>query len=335
MAHEGQQQFLDIVFRMNLGLAAGAVAELGIANLIPRGSARPVAELASEAGCEAEYLYRTLRLLASYEIFEETAPRQFALTPVAESMRDDAVESTRGGWRMIHRITRPTVQGLEQGLRTGGVPLTIGLGQPIFEYLPSHPEDAAIFDAGMNAFHGPEAAAMLDAYDFGGIQTLADIGGGNGSLLIQVLKKYPTLRGVLFDLGHVMERAKGNLLSAGVSDRCRVEQGDFFKAIPAGADAYLFRHIIHDWTDEQSTLILTNCRKVMPATGRLLLVESVVPPGNTRSRAKDFDLAMLLYPGGKERTADEYRALFAGAGFALHGITPTNSPVSVIEGRPR
>jgi len=334
VATEGHRTFLEIVFHMNLGLAAGAVADLGIANLIPRGSARAVADLASEAGCDGAHLYRTLRLLASYGIFAETAPGQFALTPVAESMRDDASESTRAGWRMIHRITLPTLQGLEQGLRTGGAPLTIGLGQPLFEFMPSHPEEAALFDAGMTAIHGPETAAMLDAYDFSGIATLADIGGGNGSLLVPVLKKHPALRGVLFDLGHVMERAKGNLLSAGVSDRCRIAQGDFFQSIPAGADAYLFRHIIHDWTDEQSTQILVNCRKVMPANGRLLLVETVVPTGNTRSIAKDFDFAMLLYPGGKERTEAEYRALFAGAGFALRGITPTNSPVSVIEGRP-
>lgn len=249
-------------------------------------------------------------------------------------MRSDAVDSTRAGWRMFHRILPPALQGLAESLRTGGTPLATGLGQPLFEFLPSHPEDAAIFDEGMTALHGPETAAMLDAYDFSGIGTLADIGGGNGSLLTMTLQKYPGLQGLLCDLRHVIDRATRNLERAGVADRCRVEPVDCFASIPGGADAYLFRHILHDWTDGQSATILGNCRKVIPPTGRLLLVEVVVPAGNGRSLAKDFDFAMLLYPGGRERTEAEYRNLLGTAGFRLTGITPTDSPVSVIEGRP-
>jgi hypothetical protein len=268
---------MEVMMATHLGHAACAVAELGIANLIPRGGSRPVADLASEVGCDAAHLYRTLRLLASYGFFEERAPHTFALTPTAAAMRDDAPESTRAGWRMFGRILPPTVRGLDEGLRTGATPLTVGLGQPLFDFLMSNPEDAAIFDAGMTAIHGPETAAMLDVFDFGGIGTLADIGGGNGSLLVTVLQRYPQMQGLLFDRPHVIERAKDSLERAGLAARCRLEPGDFFDAIPPDADAYLFRHIIHDWTDEQSTTILTNCRKVIPATGRLLLVEVVVP----------------------------------------------------------
>jgi hypothetical protein len=327
------QEFLQMIARTHLGFAAGAIAELGIADLIPRGAARPVTELAAEGGCDAALLYRTLRFLASYGIFEETAPRSFALTSAADAMRSDAPESTRGGWRMVHGIFRAQ-QGLEESLRTGRTPFVNSFGQPIFAYLGSHPEDAAIFDAGMTSFHGPETAAMLKAYDLSGIGTLADIGGGNGSLLIPTLSRYPNLKGLLFDVGHVIDRARSNIHAAGLTDRCRIEQGSFFESIPQGADAYLLRHIIHDWTDEQSVAILKNCRRVMPANGRLLIVEAVVPPGNHPSAAKDFDFLMLMYPGGMERTADEYRALFQAAGFELSSITPTESPVSVIEGHP-
>lgn len=249
-------------------------------------------------------------------------------------MRDDAPESTRADWRMFHRIWPRTATHVGDALRTGGTPLSMGLEQPLFDFLASHPEDAAIFDAGMTAIHGPETAAMLDAYDFRGIGTLADIGGGNGSTLVKVLQRYPEMRGLLFELPHVVERARATVERAGLAERCRIESGNFFTSIPAGADAYLFRHIIHDWTEEQSETILGNCRQVMPKDGQLLIVEVVVPDGNERSMAKDFDFAMLLYPGGKERTEEEYRRLFQASGFALNGITATDSPVSVIEGRP-
>ena len=175
---------------------------------------------------------------------------------------------------------------------------------------------------------------MIEAYDFNGIATLADVGGGNGSLLTAVLGEYPEMRGLLFDLGHVAGRARDNIAVAGCSDRCEVREGNFFESFPAGVDAYLMRHIIHDWTDEQCVQILNNCRAVIPERGRLLIVEAVVPSGNDPSPAKDLDMAMLLYPGGMERTEEEYRGLFAAAGFELAGVTPTASPVSVLEGRP-
>jgi hypothetical protein len=148
------------------------------------------------------------------------------------------------------------------------------------------------------------------------------------------LLKYAAMKGVLFDLGHVIGRATGNLQKADLSDRCEVREGSFFEAFPAGADAYLVRHVIHDWDDQQSIQILKNCRAVIPAHGRLFVVEAVVPEGNDPSPAKEFDMAMLIYPGGMERTEAEYRALFSAAGFELVGVTPTASAVSVVEGRP-
>jgi hypothetical protein len=174
---------------------------------------------------------------------------------------------------------------------------------------------------------------VLDAYDFSGIRVLADVGGGNASNLIATLRKYPEMQGLLFDLPHVAERARQHIAEAGLEDRCRVVGGNFFESVPEGADAYMMRHIIHDWTDEQSTTILRHCHAAMPPDGRLLLVESVIPPGNDPFPAKLLDLTMLAIPGGKERSEDEYRVLLEGAGFELTQIVPTSTIMSVIEAR--
>ena len=175
---------------------------------------------------------------------------------------------------------------------------------------------------------------MLEAYDFSGIETLADIGGGNGSLLTAVLQRYPGLKGLLFDLGHVIGRTREVVQKLGLQQRCVVMEGNFFESVPAGADAYLLRHIIHDWTDAQSVQILSNIRKVIPPQGKVLLVEFKVPGANEASLGKDADMIMLAFPGGKERTNEEYRVLFEQSGFRLTSVTPTKSAVCVIEGAP-
>lgn len=333
MAAEENIQLLQIMGGAVLSRMVAAMAEFGIADLIEPGASRPVGELAAATGCHEQTLYRCLRYLASHDIFEENPRGSFALTPLAAALRADADGSFRAGARMLGRMF-PAVAQLEDTLRDGENGIVKAFGQPLFEYLPNHPDLAAIFDGGMTAIHGPETPAMLEAFDFSGIGTLADVGGGNGSLLTPLLLKYPAMKGILFDLGHVIERAKANLRKAGLGDRCEVREGNFFEAFPAGADAYLMRHIIHDWNDQQSVQILKNCRAVMPPHGRLFIVETVVPTGNEPSPAKEFDMAMLIYPGGMERTEDEYRALFSAAGLELAGVTPTPSPVSVIEGRP-
>ena len=333
MSMDEQIKLFDIMRGPTLAQAVCEIAELGIPDLIEGGSPRSITDLAAAVGSDERSLYRVMRFLASHGFFEEKENRSFDLTPLATAVRSDAEGSFRPAARMFMRFFS-CLKNFEHSLRTGGSALTETLGEPIFDYLSKHPEEATIFDAAMTAIHGPETPAMLEAYDFTGIDTLADIGGGNGSLLIATLKRYPDLKGMLFDLDHVATRAEDPIHSAGLADRCSIRQGSFFEALPPGADAYLFRHIIHDWTDEQSFRILRNCRDVIPANGRLLVVEPVVPPGNDPSPAKDMDVLMLVFPGGMERTEDEYRDLFRDAGFELSGVTPTASPVSVIEGRP-
>jgi hypothetical protein len=172
---------------------------------------------------------------------------------------------------------------------------------------------------------------MLDAYDFIRFKTLIDVGGGNGTMLIEVLRRTPALHAVLFDRQHVVERAAPRIAEAGLAARCTEIGGDFFTSVPGGGDAYLLRHIIHDWDVERSRTILRNIRAVLPAQGVVLVVESVIPPGNEPFFGKWLDLNMLVIPGGKERTAEEYNTLFKECGLHLERIVPTRTEVSVIE----
>lgn len=326
-------QINQIMLGTVLASAVSSVAEFGIADLIEPGSARPVSELAAETGCHERALYRTMRYLSAHGFFEEREGRNFALGRLGQELRSDSPFSCRASARMLGFLS-PGATEFEHCLKTEGSGAAKAFGKPLFDWLAERPDEAAVFDAAMTAIHGPEGPAMLAAYDFSGVQTLADVGGGNGELISLILNQHPEMRGIHFDLAHVSARAAERIQAAGLADRCAMSQGSFFEAFPAGADAYLMRHIIHDWSDEQCVQILRNCRTVIPDDGRLLVVEAVIPPGNDPAPAKDFDMVMMVYPGGLERTEDEYRDLYAAAGFELVSVTPTLSPVSVIEGRP-
>ena len=333
MAQAETEELTRIMLSAALSRALSTIAELGIADHIEAGSPQSVKSLAGITGTHERSLYRILRFLASHGLFQETDHHQFDHTPLSNCLRTDAEHSFRAAAQMMHRLF-PAWDGLHHAALTGEPGFNQVYGKPIFDYVGTHPDLGPILDAGMTAIHGHETSAMLDAYDFSGIEVLADIGGGNSSLLRAVLQRYPAMKGVLFDLGHVIGRASENIKAGGLSDRCSVSEGSFFESIPSGADAYSFRHIIHDWTDEQSVQILGNCRRVIPDNGKLLLIEAVVPMGNEPSLAKDFDMTMLTLPGGIERTAEEYKHLLAQAGFNLTSITSTASLVSVIEGKP-
>jgi ubiquinone/menaquinone biosynthesis C-methylase UbiE len=306
------------------------VAKLGIADLLAQGP-RTVADLAGKAEVHDRSLFRVLRMLASRGIFAEQPDGRFALTPLAEPLRSDALHSQRAFAIMMGEEQFRAYGDLLYSVRTGKPSFDHIFGEPIFDYLGEHPESAATFDAAMSAIHGRETASILDAYDFTGIGELCDVGGGNGSVLIATLARYPSLRGVLFDLPHVIERARPAIITAGVADRCRLITGNFFESIYHGADAYFFRHIIHDWDDEKATAILVNCRRALKPGAKILVVESVVPPGNEPFFGEDLDLTMLVMPGGMERTEAEYRQLFAGAGLNLERIVTSPSEMCVIE----
>jgi SAM-dependent methyltransferase len=306
------------------------VAKLGIADLLAPGP-RSVADLARQSQVHERSLYRVLRMLASRGIFVEQADGRFALTPLAEPLCSDAPDSQRAFAIMMGEEQFRAYGGLLYSVRTGKPAFDQIYGEPIFDYLGKHSESAKTFDAAMSSIHGRETQAILDAYDFSGIGELCDVGGGNGSVLIATLTRDRFLRGVLFDLPHVIERARPAVEAAGLAERCRLVAGNFFESIYSGADAYFFRHIIHDWDDDKSTTILKNCRAALKPSGKILVVESVVPPGNEPYFGKDLDLTMLVMPGGMERTENEYRGLFAGAGLKLARIVKSPTEMCVLE----
>jgi len=333
MGQRESEQLTQILLDALSARALCTVADLGIADHIAPGSPRSVAYLAKATATHEQSLYRTLRLLASHGVFRETGEGSFDHTAMSSALRTDAEGSFHAGAEMFHLLFH-AFDKLDHTIRTGESAFTKAFGKGLFEHVMEHPQLAKVFDAGMTSFHGYETAAMLEAYDFSTIGVLADVGGGNGSLISAVLRRWPMMRGILFDLGHVVARARQSAPAQGLADRCQFVEGNFFETVPAGADAYLLRHVLHDWTDAQCVTILQHCRRVIPSHGRLLVVECVVPAGNDRSISKDYDILMMAGPGGLERTEPQFRTLFERSGFQVSSVTPTSTMVSVIEGRP-
>ncbi len=313
--------------------AIHVAAQLDVATHLAAG-ALTAEELATRVGAHAPTLYRVLRALASVGLFAEDATGRFSLTELGEYLRDDVPHSQRAVALMMGNEHYRAWGELLHSVRTGECAFEHVYGQNIFTYMQSHAETAQIFDRAMVGIHGRETAVMLAAYDFSALGTLVDVGGGNGSLLIEAVRQNPRLRGVLFDQHDTIARAQANVVDSGVADRLQCVAGDFFRAVPSGGDAYLLRHIIHDWDEPRCQLILGNCRAAMNRDGRLLVIEAVIPPGNEPHWGKFLDLNMLVVPGGKERTEAEYRALLGSAGFELSRVVPTQGDVAVIEARP-
>lgn len=313
--------------------ALRVVAELGIADLLAQG-ARSIDELAAETGAHAPSLYRFMRALASCGVFSETnEERVFELTPMAELLRADVEGSLRPVAIFMGADWHWQVWGdAVYSARTGRAAWEHVHGKEVFPYFAEHAGAARVFDDAMTSFSKMVAKDVVEAYDFSSIGKLADIAGGHGSLLAAILRANAHMKGLLFDVPQVIAGAQSQLEAEGVAERCELASGDFFESVPAGADAYLMKHIIHDWDDARAIAILKNCHRAMTETGKLLLVEMVIPPGNEPHFGKIQDLEMLLSPGGLERTAEEFRGLLAAAGFELTRIIPTASPMSVIEG---
>jgi len=328
------QQIDGMITGYWISQAIYATAKFGIADKLKDGP-KSVEELARATSTNPDALYRLLRALASKGIFAEGEPRQFLLTPLAEPLRSDVRGSKRALALMSGDEQFHAWAEIEYSIQTGKNAFEKVYGKPIFDYLGENPDKAKIFDAAMVGIHGRESDVILDAYDFSEIGVVVDIGGGNGSQITGILKRHTGMKGILFDLPHVIERAKEQIDTVGIADRCKLVAGSFFESVPKGADAYMMRHIIHDWDDEKSLTILRNCHQAMSSDSKLLVVESVIPPGNEPFGGKFLDLVMLLIPGGKERTEEEYRTLFSEAGFELTRVVPTASEVSIVEARKR
>jgi hypothetical protein len=327
-----KQTIMQMLTGATLTQAIRVAAELEIADALAQGPRTPE-QLAEETGSSPENLFRVLRALASVGIFKQLGD-SFELTPMAEHLRRDhpdtvwpaAVLATNELSIALHAApgaVRDNVNGFEQAF-----------GCSFWDYLQKNPERGAIFDAMMVAFHGHESAAISAAYDFSSFPVIVDIAGGDGHLLSTVLREHTACRGVLFDLPAVAGRTEASLLDDPVSERLEFVSGSFLEPIAAQGDLYLLRHIIHDWSDDESVSILGNVRDAIPDHGRLLIIEGVIEPGNEPFSYKFLDLVMLTALGGKERSREQYENLLNQAGFRVARVIPTASEISILEAEP-
>ena len=305
-------------------------ATLNIADLLKSGP-RTAQELAKAAHVRAPQLYRLLRALASAGVFAETKSGRFKLTPLAATLQTGVPGSMRTTALMLNADWQwDAWQKLLAGVASDDVPFVKAHGMSVFEYLEKHPDDLAAFHELATGLTNPAIAA---AYNFSKFRTLVDIGGSHGALLSTILKAHPSLKGVLFDQPSVIAGAKKSrhLTDPGIARRCRLESGSFFVSVPSGADAYILKYILHDWDDERSVKILSNCRAAMNRNGRVLVVDSVVPPGNKPGYVKLLDIEMLVI-GGRERTKADFSSIFRKSGLKLTRVVATKSPLSIVEG---
>ena len=321
----------QIAFGAMMTQALYVAAKLGIADLL-KDAPRSIAELAAATDTHERSLYRVLRSLAGAGIFQETESKVFANTPLSDAIRADAPNSMRNGAIFMGEAWHYNVWGnMMHSVRTGETAWKQTHGAEVFDYFGEFPDHGEIFNDAMTDMSVATAPAVVEAYDFSGIETIADIAGGHGYLLAQILKANPNMKGILFDVPAVIAGANDLLEREGVSGKVERVAGDFFAEVPA-ADAYIMKHIIHDWDDERSVRILKNIHAAIRGEdGKVLIVEAVVPEGNEPHYSKLLDLEMLTSPGGAERTAEEYRQLLAQAGFKLTRIVPTKSPFSIVE----
>jgi len=309
-------------------------AKLGIADVLVAGPLT-ADEIATRVGAHAPYLKRVLRALASLGIFAADPHGRFHLTRLAQTLRSDHPESLRNFALMLVDDYNWSAWGaLEHSVKSGDSAFEHVHGSAAFPWMREHPEKERMFSASMASISVMENAAVARAYAFGKFQTVVDVGGAHGHLLVTILRSYVKLRGVLFDQPQVLaEAARTGLITApDISGRCEATGGDFFESVPGGADAYVMKYIIHDWDDEKCIRILENCRKTMAAEGRVLVVDHVVAAGNRFDWGKLVDINMMVMLGSKERTKDEFRQLFARAGLRLKRVIRTASSLSILEG---
>ena len=326
---------LQLLFGKHLTYCVSAVARLGVPDQM---SEQPtdVALLAAQAGVQPSLLYRVMRALAGVGVFEEGPGRTFRLTETGRLLRTD----TPGSFRYLaiqlgDSWSTRSWENFTETLRTGTDSVSLTFGKNVFDLFADVPEDAETFNRSMTGLSAFLTEPVLNAYDFNGIERLADIGGGHGRLLAAVLDRNAHLQGVVYDLPEVVAGGPGQPHLTGCKDRIEFAAGSFFDRVPGGCDAYMMKFILHDWSDEHCRRILRCVRQQLPPEGRLIVIEQVVQEGGAPSPAKLLDIEMLaMTAGGRERTEAEFSQLFASAGFKLTRTVSTESPVSILEARP-
>lgn len=328
---ELRQEMFGQIHACYVSASISAAAQLRLADLICVQPRRPE-EVADITGTNPGAVYRLLRALASVGVFTELDDGRFAGTPKAELIRSDIPGSLHAiAVMMGSELQWPSLGDLTHTIRTGQPAFEHVFGTSVWEYLAGHQEARQLFHQAMTSVSETDASAILDAYDFTQAGQVVDIGGGQGTLLAAILRRYPALHGVLYDQPEVMDEARALFMRQGVADRATAAAGDMLTHIPPGAGTYLMKTVLHDWDDDRARQLLASCRKAMDRKSRLLVISRLVQPGNGPDSAKFQDLNMLIHLGGAERTAAETDNLLKVSGLRIARIIPTQSPLSIVE----
>jgi len=306
-------------------------AKLNIADCLAE-KPKTAAQLAAETQTHAPSLYRMLRALSSVGVFSENEKSEFELTPLGNTLRSDVPGSMKA--MAISQLGDHYAAwgNLLHSIKTGEIAFDNLHHMPVWKYYEMHPEDGVNFTKAMSGLTQGAIMSILPAYDFSSFATIVDIGGGNGALLHGILSQATNAQGIIFDEAYIKDEALQNIEKNNLQQRCTFEAGSFFVEVPAGASAYLLKLVLHDWDDEKAEKILANVYKAMPPEGKLLIIESVIPDGNTPHPGKFIDVNMLAMTGGKERTEKEWKNLIEKAGLKIVNVIATHSPtVSIIE----
>ncbi len=327
-------EMLNLIIGYWISKLIHEAARLNLADHL-RDGPRAVADLAKATDVDAAGLYRVLRALASIGVFAEDDEGRFGLTPLAETLRTDSPDSLRDFALMMgESYNWQAWDQLHDGVTGAGVPFRQVFGMQAFEYLAQHPEDEIIFGRSMASISATENPAIAAALELAEVRTLVDVGGSRGHLLATILRHHTHLSGVLFDLPQVVEAARqGPYLAGDLAARVSFVEGSFFEGVPQGRDAYIMKYILHDWNDAECEQILTHCRSAMAPGGTVLVVDTVIEPGNEPQWGKLLDINMMALTGGRERKAAEFAQLFERAGLRLEKIIATECPLSVMVGR--
>ncbi|UVS79545.1 methyltransferase [Actinokineospora sp. UTMC 2448] len=314
----------------------GISARLGLADRLGDAE-RASAEVAAAVDAHPDATTRLLRALAALDLVAETGPDRYRLTETGALLRSDRPDSLHTA---VLLLTDPAMLATwarpDAAVRTGLPVFERVHGADFFTHVGADPRLSERFNAMMRQMTLPVARALPGAYDFSRFHTVADIGGGDGTVLAEILRANPTLRGVLFDRAEGLAQAATTLDAAGVGDRCGTVAGDFFVSVPGGADGYLLKSVLHDWDDARCATLLGHCRAVIPDGGRLLIVETVLPDRIDPADPTPYlsDITMLVNTGGRERGRGEFAALCARSGFAVVATHPLLGPYSLIEAVP-
>lgn len=292
--------------------------------------AKPIGVIADAVDADPASLERLLRTLTSFGVFSEPVPGTFSLTPLGHTLKSDEPGSMRDLALMWMETHYAPFTLLVDTVRTGVPAADAHYGEPFFDWISQYPEQVNRFSGAMANLTDGIKAGAINGYDFSGAGLIADIGGSDGALLAQILTGSPPTSGLIFELPHVIAEASATIKGHGLGERLTTESGDFFEAVPSGADTYILSLVLHDWDDEHAGRILDNIRSAAKPGTTVLPLETVMPAGDAPHMAKLIDLTMLAMTTGRERTEDQHRQLIERSGLKYRGIVTTPTPMSFV-----